>query len=119
MSERTAAYHLFAADDALVYVGITCNIARRMGDHKGKVWWHEVARREVTWFDSRPDALLAERRTVIAALRGADSDASLRAAIILAGRVGWSKYMIASELKIPVADADMMLTAVRSARLIW
>lgn len=56
VSERTAAYHLFAADDALVYVGVTCNIARRMGDHKGKVWWHQVARREVTWFDSPPAA---------------------------------------------------------------
>lgn len=119
MNERTAAYHLFATDDALVYVGVTCNVARRMKDHKGKVWWPEVARREVTWFDKRPDALLAERRTVIAALRGADSDASLRAAIILAGRVGWSKYMIAGELKIPVATANVMLSTVRRAGLIW
>lgn len=116
---RTAAYRLYDADGAMVYAGVTCNVERRMWEHKGKSWWKQVARREVTWFDSRPDALLAERGTVIDALRNAHSDASLHAAIVLAGRVGWSKYMIANELKIPVTEADGMLSTARRTGLLW
>jgi hypothetical protein len=119
VNEPTAVYRLYDANDRLVYVGVTKNVERRWSEHEWKCWWPQVARREVTWLGNRPDALLAERRSVIAALLAADSDASLRDAVILAGRVGWSKYMIAGELKIAVAEADALLGAVRSAGLVW
>jgi predicted GIY-YIG superfamily endonuclease len=119
VSEPTACYLLYDSGDALVYVGVTNNVERRMKDHRYKVWWDQVARREVTWFGSRTSALFAERRAVIAALQAANSGASRREAVILAGRVGWSKYMIAGELKIAVAEADAMLGAARGARLIY
>lgn len=65
MSERTAVYRLYDADDELLYVGMTNNIDRRFGTHaEGKFWWPEVARREVAWLDSRTDAMVAERTAI-------------------------------------------------------
>ena len=67
MSEPTALYRFYDSEDALLYVGITKNITQRWSQHKKtKSWWRKVASREVVWFDSRPRALLAERRAIVA-----------------------------------------------------
>lgn len=67
VGDRTALYRLYDADDELLYVGITKNTAQRWKQHKQlKSWWSRVARRDVAWLDSRPDALLAEHRAIVA-----------------------------------------------------
>lgn len=54
---RTAVYRLYDAEDRLLYVGITVNPKSRLRDHRTKKpWWHEVARTETRWFDTRPEA---------------------------------------------------------------
>jgi hypothetical protein len=125
VNERTAVYWFHDANDVLIYVGVTKNIGQRWGQHKrGKSWWHQVARREVTWFDNRPDALLAERRAVLAVLRAsltpmpeAETFARRRWAVVFAARVGWSKYQIAAELGIKPPDVTAILMAARRDRV--
>lgn len=61
MSERTALYRLFAADDALLYVGVAEDPEWRWSQHsKEKIWWPQVARKEVQWYPSRDAAEAAE-----------------------------------------------------------
>ncbi|MFE6126759.1 GntR family transcriptional regulator [Streptomyces sp. NPDC056437] len=60
---RTALYRLYNADDSLLYVGISVNLAQRWDSHsRSKLWWHLVARRHVEWFDTRLEALRAEEQ---------------------------------------------------------
>jgi len=67
MTERTVVYRLYDAADVLLYVGSSKNPAQRWKQHRQlKSWWPQVARREVAWFDSRPDALFAERQAILA-----------------------------------------------------
>jgi DNA-binding transcriptional regulator YhcF (GntR family)/predicted GIY-YIG superfamily endonuclease len=59
--QRTALYRLYDADDRLLYVGITSNPNERFGHHAAtKAWWPEVARRDIEWRDTRPEAEAAE-----------------------------------------------------------
>ena len=121
MSERTAVYRLYDADDVLIYVGVTRNTTQRWAQHAQlKSWWRQGVRREVTWLDSRSDALLAERRAVLAVLDEskasmpeADAVARRRWAVVFAARIGWSKYQIASELGISPSVAASILIASR------
>ena len=67
VDEPTALYRLYDADGALLYIGVTRNTTQRWSQHrKDKTWWHQVARRNITWFASRSDALLAESRAILA-----------------------------------------------------
>lgn len=119
LNEPTAVYKFYDADDVLVYVGITKNISQRWKQHEGMAWAWGTKRREVTWLDNRPAALLAERLTVAAALKEVkalgsdvqDGERRLRA-VALACRVGWSKHMIAQMLNVsPDAAFDLMRAA--------
>lgn len=66
MPERTALYHLYDAEEQLLYVGISTYPAVRFKQHAGdKVWWHHVARHEITWLDSRDEALKAEAGAMV------------------------------------------------------
>ena len=59
--ERTALYRLFAADDTLLYVGISRSFGVRWEQHAAiQPWWPEVHRQTVEWFPSREDAAEAE-----------------------------------------------------------
>lgn len=61
----TAVYRWYDADDRLVYVGVSNNPAARADQHsREKPWWTQVARCEVAWFPSRPEALVAERAAI-------------------------------------------------------
>lgn len=65
MSERTAVYRFFDADDALLYVGVTQDfLARRQQHASTKGWWPEVRRHVVDWFDSPADALEVELEAI-------------------------------------------------------
>jgi len=57
MSDRTAVYRLYAADDALLYVGIAKNFGRRWQQHaSAKPWWPDVQRQTVDWYPDREAA---------------------------------------------------------------
>lgn len=52
----------------VLYIGSTCDIARRMSEHARASWWPAVTDIGHTAFDSKAQALAAERY-LIAALR--------------------------------------------------
>lgn len=57
----TAHYRLYDAAGIFLYTGVADNLKARFDQHKlEKPWWPEVARRTVTWYGSRRDALRAE-----------------------------------------------------------
>lgn len=58
-------YRFFAADDRLLYVGITCNPGKRLERHSGeKTWWAEVVRVEMEQHPSREALRSAERLAI-------------------------------------------------------
>jgi predicted GIY-YIG superfamily endonuclease len=62
LSERTALYRLYGADDRLLYVGISSNPKGRLGAHsRDKHWWPEVARHALEWFETRKSAERIEK----------------------------------------------------------
>jgi hypothetical protein len=58
-------YLLYDRFDRLLYVGITCDVGRRMAEHaEDKAWWPEVARKRIVSVRPRPGEtprLAAER----------------------------------------------------------
>ncbi len=57
----TALYRLSNDADVLLYVGVANRIEERLSEHSGtKLWWSEVARRDVEWHASRDAAQRAE-----------------------------------------------------------
>lgn len=57
----TALYRFYAADGALLYIGITNNLKTRFAGHAhDKQWWPEVARKTVEWHLTRDTAAAAE-----------------------------------------------------------
>lgn len=50
--------------NSAVYVGITEDMAKRMRNHQEKSWWTEVAWVETTPFDSRGEAVDAEKEAI-------------------------------------------------------
>jgi len=65
VSERTAVYRLYDANDVLLYVGMTRHPDARCGHHAThKRWWPEVCRREVQWHTNRAAALRAEAAAI-------------------------------------------------------
>lgn len=55
-------YLLYGADNQLLYVGATIDHTQRFISHlRTKEWWPEVARAEVTWYDSQWPAQAAEQ----------------------------------------------------------
>lgn len=67
MSERTALYRLFAADDTLLYVGVAKRFGTRWEQHaKLQPWWPHVDHQTVYWLPGREDALLAEKAAIAA-----------------------------------------------------
>jgi predicted GIY-YIG superfamily endonuclease len=63
--ERTAVYRFYAADETLLYVGVTQRFGTRWSNHaKGKPWWPQVARQAVVWYDTRAEALAIETEAI-------------------------------------------------------
>ena len=64
-ARRTALYRLYGANDQLLYIGASGNLETRWKTHaKERLWWPEVARRELTWYDTRAEATRAEKRAI-------------------------------------------------------
>lgn len=61
MTEPTALYRLFDADETLLYVGIARRPEQRWREHAiEKPWWNGVARKSIEWHESRISAAKAE-----------------------------------------------------------
>ena len=61
----TCVYRLYDALGRLLYVGVACDLDVRMGQHeKEKLWWPQVARRDVSWFATRLLAMYEEARAI-------------------------------------------------------
>ena len=66
VNRRTCVYRAFAADDQLLYVGISMSPDGRFAKHACySPWWALADRIELTWFDGR-EAAKAEERYAIA-----------------------------------------------------
>jgi len=66
MSSRTALYRFYDADDQLLYVGITEDIATRWDYHASKKpWWADVDRKTVQWYEGWREASCAEVRAIV------------------------------------------------------
>lgn len=58
-------YRFYDRTDTLLYVGITMDLPKRMGNHrKEKPWWAAVDHITVEHFDNREDALAAEAEAI-------------------------------------------------------
>lgn len=65
LNEETALYRWFDADGALLYVGISANLAVRTGAHaKRSPWARFASQSSVERFTTRGDALAAERAAI-------------------------------------------------------
>ena len=63
---RTTLYRAFDGAGDLLYVGISLRPLRRLAEHsKSAPWSHLVARIDLENFNSRADALAAERRAIL------------------------------------------------------
>ena len=62
---KTALYRQYDKDGKLLYVGISLNYGRRLKEHyKGSAWYIDVASITLEWFDTRDEALHAERNAI-------------------------------------------------------
>lgn len=62
---RHAVYRHFDADNRLLYVGMAANPARRLSEHNSRSGWAAlVATITVEWFDTRDEAVAAERAAI-------------------------------------------------------
>jgi predicted GIY-YIG superfamily endonuclease len=64
MADMHAVYRMFDPSGRLLYVGVTGNIAARLGDHAEKRWFPLVTTISLEWFPTRADAASAERRAI-------------------------------------------------------
>lgn len=112
----TAVYRLFDETDRLLYVGITCDLALRLADHKlCKPWWSVVVRVEVEMFSSRAEAL-AEERDAIATevplhnrLPGSRTDLGVAKAIAedaRQGPIGSAKHLVETGVVGPALEQE-------------
>lgn len=63
----TALYRFFGADDTLLYVGISMHLPERLATHKDAPHygrWTQIARIELTWYDTWQAALDAENDAI-------------------------------------------------------
>jgi hypothetical protein len=62
VTHRTALYRHYAADGGLLYVGISLSPLHRLSKHRiESAWIERVTDVRIEWFDTRADALEAER----------------------------------------------------------
>lgn len=65
-AEPTAVYRLYDASGDLLYVGISKHPEKRFIEHEQiKFWWHQVARKTIDWYPSRPEAVAVEDTAIL------------------------------------------------------
>ena len=59
--KQAALYTIRDAEGHPIYVGVTCNVARRLAEHRSRAeWWGQIASIDEEWFATRGEALDAE-----------------------------------------------------------
>ena len=62
---KTALYRHFGSNSELLYIGVSLNAINRLGQHSDHSdWFNLITRVDMEWFDSRVDALNAERDAI-------------------------------------------------------
>ena len=64
MCKKTQLYRHFDSDGVLLYVGISCNVLRRTGEHEGSFWFDNVRNITIESFENRHDAECSERDAI-------------------------------------------------------
>ncbi|MFE9738848.1 DUF6907 domain-containing protein [Streptomyces sp. NPDC006477] len=68
MTEQTALYRLYDADDRLLYIGITKNLEQRWTGHRysptSSKWWPDVVRKAIEWHPTHEAADAAETAAI-------------------------------------------------------
>jgi predicted GIY-YIG superfamily endonuclease len=64
MADMHPVYRMFGASGQLLYVGVTADLATRLGTHAEKRWFPLVAEIRLEWFPDRAAAETAERRAI-------------------------------------------------------
>lgn len=63
---ETFVYRAYNKKGTLIYVGITCDIGRRIAQHKAdKPWWNKVEKIIIRKYRSRPEAERIERQAIL------------------------------------------------------
>ena len=63
--KRCSLYRHFAEDGELLYIGISISAINRLGQHEDhSAWFNSIARVEIEHFDTRAEALEAEREAI-------------------------------------------------------
>lgn len=110
-----ALYRMYDADGALLYIGVSLNVAQRMGQHRAeKPWWTDIARIDLEHHVSRRAVLQAEQRAILS--EGPLYNVALvpRPALVVVRDAGIDvEEKRAAELR---TDADASLTTVCAAR---
>lgn len=113
MTERTALYRLYDADDQLLYIGIAKDPKVRWQGHAQSTtspWWTQVSRKTVTWYPSREEADEAETQAIA-------SEGPLRNRAKVARRTtGWGRWGVgAPEINRALAHKDPLSQQVARA----
>ena len=65
MTEKTAIYRHYDKDGVLLYVGLSRNPIKRLGQHRvHSLWFYSISRMEIEWAKTREDAAEKEYRAV-------------------------------------------------------
>ncbi len=65
MTEKTAIYRHYDRDGVLLYVGLSLNPIKRLGQHRvHSLWFYSITRVEIEWAKNREAAADEERRAV-------------------------------------------------------
>jgi hypothetical protein len=66
LADMQAVYRMFDSQGHLLYIGVTGDLGKRLGQHLDRRWFPLVERITLEWFASRAAALVAERRAICA-----------------------------------------------------
>jgi hypothetical protein len=66
LADMHALYRMFDEHGHLLYIGITGDLGKRLGQHSFKRWFPLVQRITLEWLPNRAAALVAERRAISA-----------------------------------------------------
>jgi predicted GIY-YIG superfamily endonuclease len=62
---QNSVYRLYDSSDRLLYVGLSCDVARRLQQHKKtKSWWSDVALIKIKVFDDSEVMKIAEQEAI-------------------------------------------------------
>lgn len=119
-------YRFYAADGALLYVGVTADLPSRMRQHaREKPWWPQVARVESDLCGSEADALVKEGTAIVAEkprynIAGAAVDLeALKAALGLREKWTVSRLRTAARMALPVIQYYAPLVVAAICWLAW